>query len=71
MTFPANMSSLQAEVAEKSTMSLLIYDRARVCGLDTDPNKIIRQFKWWIRWYRGDLATGYLMRMTGVRNVSS
>lgn len=36
-------------------------------GLDTTPERVLRRLREWEDWYQGRLATGYLMRMTGVR----
>jgi hypothetical protein len=47
----------------------LISDYARGRGLDATPVKVNRQLKIWRRWYRGGLATGYLMRQTGVKSI--
>lgn len=66
-----NLPDYQAEAMERRTMCLIITERARSHGLDTNPEKVNRQFRHWLRWYRGHLATGYLMRLTGVKRVSS
>lgn len=65
-----NLPDYQQEAMERRTMCLLITDYARKKGLDTNPVKVNRQFKHWIAWYRGTLATGYLMRLTGVKRAS-
>jgi Domain of unknown function (DUF1906) len=36
-------------------------------GLDTSLNRIHRQYRVWVAWYEGNLATGYLIKLTGVK----
>lgn len=42
---------------------------ARFVGLDATPEKVNRNLTYWERWSQGRLATGYLMRITGVRQI--
>lgn len=44
---------------------------ARFIGLDVTPDRVNRKYEIWERWYQGRLATGYLMRITGVRRIQS
>lgn len=40
---------------------------ARDQGLDANAPMVDRHYKWFIRWYEGVIATGYLMSRTGVK----
>lgn len=42
---------------------------ARFLGLDVTPERINRKYEVWERWAQGRLATGYVMRITGVRRI--
>lgn len=42
---------------------------ARAVGIDTTPERVNRKFATWERWAQGRLATGYLMRITGVKRI--
>lgn len=44
-----------------------IAEKARLMGFDVTWRTVSRQYKIWERWYQGRLATGYLIRQTGVR----
>lgn len=46
-----------------------ISDMARFIGLDVTPERVNRKFDVWERWSQGRLATGYLMRITGVHKI--
>jgi hypothetical protein len=60
---------IQQEVADRRVMCEKIAAAARRHGLDTDHLRVNRQYKVWLRWYRGQLTTGYLKRMTGVKDA--
>jgi hypothetical protein len=49
----------------------IIVGYARAKGIDATLPKVIRQFRIWNSWYEGRLATGYLMRQTGVKYIST
>jgi hypothetical protein len=66
-----DLPDYQQEAMERTSMCLIITERARNLGLDTNPAKVNRQFRAWLRWYRGQLATGYLIRVTGVKRIAS
>lgn len=36
-------------------------------GLDATEEKVNRHYVWFLRWYEGVIATGYLMNRTGVK----
>lgn len=65
------MSGIDQLAAARARWKLTqeISDYARARGLDTTPPRVNRHLKIWERWYRGGLATGYLMRQTGVRFI--
>ena len=42
---------------------------AQVIGLDATPEKVNKRLDVWERWYQGRLATGYLIKMTGVQRI--
>lgn len=46
-----------------------IASKARLMGLKASPEMVNRRYDVWCRWDEGRLATGYLMRMTGVRRI--
>lgn len=65
-----NLPDRQAEAADRMIMCKKIADAAQLNGLSADALKVNRQYRVWLRWYRGQLGTGYLIRLTGVkRNV--
>ena len=46
-----------------------IAKRARRKGLNADPQMVNRKLTIWRRWYTGNLATGYLKHITGVKDI--
>lgn len=42
---------------------------ARERGLDADWQFANRHYDWFIRWYYAGMATGYLIRRTGVKRI--
>jgi hypothetical protein len=58
-----------SNIPERRRQCVVIARRARDKGLDADPARINRQFRIWLRWYEGRLATGYLIKATGVRRI--
>lgn len=60
----------EAEAMDRQIMCKRIADAAKLNGLAADWVKVNRQYRVWILWYRGQLATGYLRRLTGVKNVA-
>jgi hypothetical protein len=44
--------------------------KARFLGFDVSWERVNRQFTIWRRWDEGGLATGYLIRQTGIRKMS-
>lgn len=66
-----NLPDYQVEAADRLIMCKKIADAAKLNGLDADHLKVNRQYRTWLRWYRGQLCTGYLIRMTGVKRVST
>ena len=47
-----------------------ISNMARALGIDTTPDRVNRKYDVWERWIQGRLATGYLMRLTGVKRIA-
>lgn len=46
-----------------------IVKHARSQGLDADSDMVNKHYPWFLRWYEGVLATGYLMNRTGVKRI--
>jgi len=42
---------------------------ARRKGLNATPEMVNRKLRIWRRWYTGNLATGYLKHITGVKDI--
>lgn len=42
---------------------------AREYGLDADWQFVNRHYAWFTKWYYGGIATGYLIRRTGVKRI--
>jgi hypothetical protein len=64
---PADYSAIaraRREYADK------IVSHAMTAGLDTTRNKVLRQYRVWVSWHEGRLATGYLIKQTGVKKCS-
>ncbi len=63
------MSEVQIRYAarERWNRCIGIAGKARLAGLAATPAMVNRRYDVWCRWDEGRLATGYLMRMTGVR----
>jgi hypothetical protein len=57
----------QLAAADRRIMCEKIAGTARERGLDANWEKVNRQYRIWLLWYRGQLATGYLIRQTGVK----
>jgi hypothetical protein len=43
---------------------------ARAIGIDATPERVNRKYDTWERWAQKRLATGYLMRITGVKRIA-
>lgn len=54
---------------ERKRMVTSITRHAREQGLDADEQLVARQYAWFLRWYEGVIATGYLMNRTGVKYI--
>lgn len=54
---------------ERKRMVTSITRHARAQGLDADEKLVARQYAWFLRWYEGVIATGYLMNRTGVKHI--
>lgn len=54
-------------VEARKRMVESITRHARDQGLDANAPMVDRHYKWFIRWYEGVIATGYLMGRTGVK----
>lgn len=48
---------------------ITIANKAREQGLGASPEMVNRKYDRWCAWDEGRLATGYLRRITGVRNI--
>lgn len=55
---------------ERRRKVLAIVKHARSQGLDANKALVGRQYKWFLRWYEGVIATGYLMNRTGVKRIT-
>lgn len=64
-----NLPDYQVEAADRMIMCQKISDAAKLNGLQADALKVNRQYRAWLLWYRGRLATGYLIRTTGVKRI--
>lgn len=54
---------------ERKRMVTSITRHAREQGLDADEQLVARHYAWFLRWYEGVIATGYLMNRTGVKYI--
>lgn len=45
-------------------------DAARFAGLDAKPELVNRHYARFCQWYEGRLATGYLIRVTGIQRIN-
>jgi hypothetical protein len=61
------MRDFESEARTRWDRCVRIADHAQRQGLLATPEKVNRNFTVWTRWDEGRLATGYLMRMTGVK----
>lgn len=46
----------------------MIAERAQASGLDVDWRTVNRHYRTFLRWYTGNLATGYLIKRTGIKH---
>jgi hypothetical protein len=60
---------IRADISGRRLMCQRIYERARRFHLDVTVEQIDRHYEWFLRWYNGGIATGYLMNRTGVRST--
>lgn len=44
--------------------------RARERGFDVTPHRVNRSFRQFVAWDEGRLATGYLIRSTGIKRIT-
>lgn len=58
-----------AEAAARRDLCKAIALKARHQGLNIEWEAVNRQLPIWKRWYNGQLATGYLIRQTGVKPI--
>lgn len=61
------MVAIYKRLDEREQLCRTIALYANLQGLDCDWQLVNRHMKWFIRWYNGGLATGYLMGRTGVK----
>jgi len=60
---------IRADISGRKLMCERICQRARRFHLDVTPERVDRHYEWFVRWYHGGIATGYLMNRTGVRST--
>ncbi len=58
---------LQVEARRRMVES--ITSHARDQGLDANVQMVDRHYAWFVRWYEGVIATGYLMNRTGIQRL--
>jgi hypothetical protein len=61
---------IRADISGRSLMCQRICDKAKRFHLDVTPERVDRHYEWFLRWYHGGIATGYLMNRTGVRRIA-
>lgn len=66
---PTAMVTIREAAIQRRAKCDLIAEYARAKGLDVDWLFVNRHFAWFERWYHGGLATGYLIRRTGVKRI--
>jgi len=62
--------SLLREIQQRKASCEAIAAHARRCGLDVDWRRVNRSYALFVRWRQGRLATGYLIRQTGIKWIS-
>lgn len=66
---PFRDSVLALEYRKRMIESIVTHARSQ--GLDANNAIVDRHYVWFLRWYEGVLATGYLMGRTGVKYVTT
>lgn len=66
---PDAMSAVRQAAIDRQNQCKTIAEYARSKGLDVDWQFVNRHHDWFTRWYHGGLATGYLIRRTGVKRI--
>lgn len=62
---------IAAECATRRQRIVQINSYARGKGLDTTTAIVARHLQWFERWYAGGIATGYLIKRTGVTRINT
>lgn len=65
------VARIRSEVSIRARMCRTIAARARRFNLDVTPERVDRHYDWFIRWYHGGIATGYLIKRTGIKRIVS
>lgn len=68
--FRVAIERIRADVNARQNMCVRIAARARRFHLDVTPSVVDRHYDWFMRWYHGGIATGYLIQRTGIRRIS-
>jgi hypothetical protein len=67
--FNAAVAEIRERVNVRSRTCMSIAARARRFGLDATPEIVNRHYAWFLRWYEGGIATGYLINRTGIKRI--
>lgn len=64
------LTAIHKKLDDREKLCRAMAKYANACGLDCDWQFVNKHMLWFLRWYNGAIATGYLMGRTGVkRNV--
>lgn len=67
--FNAACAEIRERVSGRQSKAEAITRRARRFGIDVTADAVLRHFDWFERWDNGLIATGYLIRRTGVKRI--
>jgi hypothetical protein len=62
---------IRADISGRTIMCQKIAVHARKFHLDVTPERVDRHYDWFLRWYHGGIATGYLINRTGIKRMAS
>lgn len=69
--FDAACAEIRERISGRRARCEAIAYKARRFRLDVDVDKVSRHYEWFVRWDEGNIATGYLMKRTGVRRIAT
>lgn len=69
--FDIGIHEIRNRIQSRRVRIEAMVSKARHYRLDVDFDVVNRHYPWFVRWDQGEIARGYLMRRTGVKEIGS